>query len=567
MIRYLRYLFSICENKEKNTLILFGLLAIIAALFETVNISALIPLINSIVSPAENIFDKHQYFSFLENIFSVNNTINYLIIFLVIFLIKVIYLISFNWFVLSFLKKVERRLTKKLFETYINQPLNFFFKKKTSEILRNLTNETAIFRGALQDAIELFVEIILIFFVLSLLLFISFKATILIILLVFIISLIYISATKKKITKWANDRIIYLNKYYQNVIQTFRLIIEVKIFNVSNLFTSKNSDNINNLTDIIHFRSFIKTLPKLVLETVGVIFFVLIIFMFIKSDSDINDIIIILGVFLASSIRIISSSNKLLVIYQNIKNSIPSLKIVNDEIKLSKSLQKNAFNLVKFDKKIILKNINFSYLENKVFENLNLEINKNSIIGIFGKSGQGKSTLIRIVSSLLKPSSGKLIVDDKELKNDEFLNVSIIPQEFNFFEASIKDNITFTNKNEKVDQRRLQRAIETTQLQDSVLNKNGITIDTLLNNELKNFSGGQLQRIALSRAIYKNSDLLILDEATSALDHESEDEIMRLLDIIKKEKTIIIISHDQKNFKNCDIVYELKNKKIIKSDQ
>jgi len=567
MIRYFRYLFSICENKEKYILILFGLLAIIAALFETVNISALIPLINSIVSPAENIFDKHQYFSFLENIFSVNNTINYLIIFLLIFLIKVIYLISFNWFVLSFLKKVERRLTKKLFETYINQPLNFFFKKKTSEILRNLTNETAIFRGALQDAIELFVEIILIFFVLSLLLFISFKATILIIVLVFIISLIYINATKKKIAKWANDRILYLNKYYQNVIQTFRLITEVKIFNVSNLFSSRNSDNINNLTDIIHFRAFIKTLPKLVLETVGVIFFVLIIFMFIKSDSDINDIVIVLGVFLASSIRIISSSNKLLVIYQNIKNSIPSLKIVNEEIKLSKNIQKNFFKLVKFDKKIILKNIDFSYSENKVFENLNLEINKNSIIGIFGKSGQGKSTLIRIVSSLLKPSSGKLIVDDKELKNDEFLNVSIIPQEFNFFEASIKDNITFTNKNEKIDQSRLQRAIESTQLQDSVLNKNRITIDTFLNNELKNFSGGQLQRIALSRAIYKNSDLLILDEATSALDHESEDEIMRLLDIIKKEKTIIIISHNQKNFKNCDIVYELKNKKIIKSDQ
>ena len=567
MIRYFRYLFSICENKEKYSLILFGLSAIIAALFETVNISALIPLINSIVNPADNIFDKHQYFSFLENIFSVNNTINYLIIFLLIFLIKVIYLISLNWFVLSFLKKVERRLTKKLFETYINQPLNFFFKKKTSEILRNLTNETAIFRGALQDSIELFKEIILIFFVLSLLLFISFKATTLIIFLVFIISLIYINVTKKKIEKWANDRILYLNKYYQNVIQTFRLITEVKIFNVSNLFSSRNSDNINNLTDIIHFRAFIKMLPKLVLETVGVIFFVLIILMFVKSDSDINDIVIVLGVFLASSIRIISSSNKLLVIYQNIKNSIPSLKIVNEEIKLSKNIQKNVLNLVKFDKKIILKNIDFGYSENKVFENLNLEINKNSIIGIFGKSGQGKSTLIRIVSSLLKPSSGKLIVDDKELKNDEFLNVSIIPQEFNFFEASIKDNITFTNKDEKVDQRRLQRAIESTQLQDSVLNKNGITIDALLNNELKNFSGGQLQRIALSRAIYKNSDLLILDEATSALDHESEDEIMRLLDIIKKEKTIIIISHNQKNFKNCDIVYELKNKKIIKSDQ
>ena len=147
------------------------------------------------------------------------------------------------------------------------------------------------------------------------------------------------------------------------------------------------------------------------------------------------------------------------------------------------------------------------------------------------------------------------------------MNVSIIPQEFNFFEASIKDNITFADKNKEIDLQRLQKSIEATKLQDCVLDKNGISIDTLLNNELKNFSGGQLQRIALSRAIYKDSDLLILDEATSALDHESENEIMSLLNNLKKEKTIIIISHNQNNFENCDIVYEIKNKKIIKSDK
>ena len=355
MRQYFKYLFSICENKEKNILILFGVLSVIAAIFETINISALIPLINSIISPDESILERSKYFLFLENLFSDNNTINYLIIFLLVFLTKIIYMISFNWFILSFLKKAERRLTKKLFENYINQSLNFFFRKKTSEILRNLTNETAIFRGGLKDAIELFVELILIIFIFSLLFLISLKATIVIIFLVSIVSSIYILFTKKKVTKWANDRIFYLNKYYQNVIQTFRLITEIKIFNVSNLFISRNYKNIDNLTDIVHFRAFIKTLPKLVLESVGVIFFVLIIFIFINSNTDTNDVVVILGVFLASSIRIISSSNKLLVIYQNIKNSIPSLKIVNEELKLCTSIQKNTIKLIKFNDKIILK--------------------------------------------------------------------------------------------------------------------------------------------------------------------------------------------------------------------
>lgn len=567
MKKYFRYLFAICEKNEKKILFLAGFFAILAAIFETINISALIPLINSIINPSENIFETNKYLFFLDNFFSDNSVINYVIIFLVIFLFKVIYLVVFNWFILSFLKKVERRVTNKLFNLYINQPLKFFFDKKTSEILRNLTNEVAIFRGALQDSIELFVEVILIVFISFLLLALSFKATIVIFILVLFVSFIYINLTKNKINKWAKDRIFYVNNYYQNVIQTFRLITEIKIFNVGNLFVSRNSTNIKNLTNIIHYRSFIKVLPKLVLETVGVIFFVLIILLLIKSGTDLNKILIILGVFLASSIRIISSSNKLLVIYQNIKNSIPSLKILNNELNLNNNNLSIQTNLIQFKQNIHLSKVDFGYEKNKVFNNLDFEIKKNSLIGIFGQSGQGKSTLIRLISSLIKPDKGELFVDNKRLGENDYLNVSIIPQEFNFFEGSIKENITFSIDDDLVDLKRLEEAIKFTRLEHKVFNKSNVNINTKINDELKNLSGGQLQRIALSRAIYKNSDLLILDEATSALDKESEKEIIDLLVSLKKNKTIIIISHNHNNFENCDIVYEIKNKNLIKYDQ
>jgi len=566
MKKYFQYLFSILEKSEKITIFLTGIFAIIAAVFETVNISALIPLINSIINPTKDIFENNEYLFFLDNLFSENSTLNYLIIFLVIFLIKVIYLVIFNWVILNFLKKVERRVTNNLFKLYLSQSLSFFFKKKTSEILRNLTNEIAIFRGAIQDAIELFAEVILLIFILSLLIVVNFKATFIIFVFVSFVSFIYINLTKKKISKWAKDRIFYVNKYYQNVLQTFRLITEIKIFNVSNIFLDRNFENIKNLTNIIHFRSFIKILPKLILETVGVIFFVLIIYILISSNANLNDILITLGVFMASSIRIISSSNKLLVIYQQIKNSIPSLKIMNNELSLANN-NVVKINLIKLDKDIELQNVNFNYSNNLIFENLNLEIKKNTCIGIFGKSGQGKSTLIRLLSTLIKPNSGNIIVDGKKLSQEDFLNISIIPQEFNFFEGSIKENITFTNNDSSINYERLKKSINFTDLENSIFQKNNTTIDTKLNDELKNFSGGQLQRIALSRAIYKDSDLLILDEATSALDEESENEIMNLITSLKKEKTIIIISHNHENFKNCDRVYEIKNKKIILHDK
>ena len=569
MKQFFKYLSKICKKDEKIILVFTGLLAIIAATFEAINISALIPLINSIISPNQNIFANNQYLVFLNELFSKNSIINYIIIFSLIFFIKIIYLLAFNWFVLNFLKKVERRVVTKLFRIYINQSLNFFYTKKVSEILRNLTNEIGIFRGSLKDAIDLFVEITLIIFILSLLFVISFKATFVIVILVGISSLLYIQATKKKIAKWAKERILYLNRYYQNVMQTFRLITEIKIFNVGEMFLERNTKNIRNLTNIVHYRTFIKILPKLLLESIGVIFFVLIIFILINSDANVNSILVTLGIFLASSIRIISSSNKLLIIYQNIKNSIPSLKLMTNELSLIEINKDNNINLLKLKRNIELKNVYFSYKdkETEIFTDLNLEIKKNSFIGIFGKSGQGKSTLIRIISSLIKPDNGDLFVDGKRVEEKNFLNMSIIPQESNFFEGSIKENITFTDNEELINKDRLKKSLEITNLKENVFLKNKISIDTELNDELKNFSGGQLQRIALSRAIYKNSDLLILDEATSALDESSENEIVKLLNRLKKETTIILISHNHSNFQNCDIVYEIKDKKITRYDK
>lgn len=564
---FIKNLFFIFSRKEKISFFIFIFFSTISAGLETINISALIPLINVIIDSSNKVIFKHANLDFLNYLFSNNLVINYLLIFLFLFLIKIFYTIIFNWFVLDFLKKSERRLNNNLFKKYLRQPLAFFFRKKTSEILRNLTNETSIFRGSVQDLIELFVEIILLIFIFSLLLIVNPKASLIVVGMVLAVSLIYVTFTKKKIKKWADERLFFMNKYYQNILQTFRLISEIKIFGSSDMFRINNYNNVYNLTNIIHYRNFLKILPKIVLETIGVVFFVLVIYILVKSKSNLNDILVTVGIFLFSAIRILSSSNKLIIIYQNIKNAIPSIKLLSEEIIKLEKTSDDKIETKKFYKDIKLQKIKFAYQNNIIFDNLNLEIKKNSCIGFYGDSGQGKSTLVKILAGLLKPSEGIFLVDDGLLKNNEVLDASIIPQEFNFFEGSIKQNIIFNFNTSGLNPRRLELATNITKLNEKVFKLNNTDLDTMLNDELKNFSGGQLQRIALSRSLYKNSDLIILDEATSALDSASESEIIDLLNELKKDKTIIIFSHNHSNFKICDVVYEIKNKNIFLSDK
>ena len=213
-----------------------------------------------------------------------------------------------------------------------------------------------------------------------------------------------------------------------------------------------------------------------------------------------------------------------------------------------------------------MKDINFKYPESKeyLFQNLNLKINKNSIVGIQGESGSGKSTLIDLILGFLEPSSGKIYVDQLNVgKNIEIWqkNLSFVPQKPFILDDTIKNNIIFGDKN--INQDLLENSVKNSGCQNFVNN-----LDEKLNFRVgergNKLSGGQIQRIAIARALYNNTQILIFDEFTSALDNETEVEILEQINRLKMNKTIIISSHKISTLKICDEVFSIKNKKIIK---
>ena len=243
------------------------------------------------------------------------------------------------------------------------------------------------------------------------------------------------------------------------------------------------------------------------------------------------------------------------------------IKKIQSDLNLDTQIS-NSLNKIGFSEKIELKNISFSHDSrfNPIFDNINISIEKGKIIGLFGESGVGKSTLVDIISGLITPQEGSLFVDNKKINNPVLLRewqneISYVTQNTILFKGSLKDNIIFSSSNEHYDFDLLNKVIQQSKLEKftAELPKG---LDTDVGELGVKVSGGQKQRIGIARALYKKPKFLIFDEATNALDNYSEDYIFETIFKLKNEFTILIISHKKSLIDKCDKIYEINNSKV-----
>lgn len=228
---------------------------------------------------------------------------------------------------------------------------------------------------------------------------------------------------------------------------------------------------------------------------------------------------------------------------------------------------------IPFEKEIVLENVAFQYEKNlpKVLLDVNLRIPKGSRVGIIGKTGEGKSTLLDILMGLLLPTEGQIKIDGIPINSRNYRqwqrHISHVPQSIYLADISVLENIAFGVPKELINNDRVMLAAKRAQIANTIDNlENGY--NTLVGERGVKLSGGQRQRIGIARALYKNADVIIFDEATSALDNETEEAVMEQINILEKHLTLIIIAHRKSTLNKCDFIIELdsgKAKRIIKA--
>jgi ABC-type bacteriocin/lantibiotic exporter with double-glycine peptidase domain len=199
---------------------------------------------------------------------------------------------------------------------------------------------------------------------------------------------------------------------------------------------------------------------------------------------------------------------------------------------------------------------------------VSLVIPAGGIVGFVGTNGSGKTTLLDLVSGLLEPQAGHIEVDGVRLDSANRrawqANIAYVPQQVFLLEATLAENIAFGSAPAQIDRERLEAAARSACLADFIADLPrgyGQTLGT----GGRGLSGGQLQRLAIARALYRNASLLILDEATSALDVESESELAETLNSLRSGRTVLIIAHRPGVLRHCDLVFELAAGKVAGS--
>ena len=211
---------------------------------------------------------------------------------------------------------------------------------------------------------------------------------------------------------------------------------------------------------------------------------------------------------------------------------------------------------------IILKDICFSYGEERILDNISLHVREKEHIGVLGGSGTGKSTFLKILAGLYELHNGYREVAGECISENIRKNVAMVMQTPGLLPLSIRENITCGHP---ISEERMWEAIRAAQLEEWILSlPEGI--DTYVGERGTNVSGGQAQRIAIARAIAKNAPVILLDEPTSALDDKTMDSLMTALDVLTEGKTVIHVTHRKETVQNYDRIMVLEGGKLYDTE-
>ena len=296
---------------------------------------------------------------------------------------------------------------------------------------------------------------------------------------------------------------------------------------------------------------------KFITELLTIIFISISISFIFITGGNISNLILSLSLFIRMTPKVYNAQIRLLDSVAMV--SWPRLH--NKKIEWAKNYKNNSFSNkknLKFDGKIVFENVNFNYPNCKtILKNINLVINQNECIGIIGKSGCGKSTMLDLITGIIKPQKGSIFLSEENINNININSwrekIGIVMQENFFRNDTIASNITL---GAKIDRNKIKNSLIKANAWDFV-NQLPNGIDEKVFDRGSRFSGGQRQRLALARALYSNPQILLLDEPSTGLDISSEKKLISSIQKIKGGMTIIIVSHKKEVIEICDRVLKL----------
>ncbi len=569
MREFLKFLLS-----RKLSIFLLIILVFLASIVESISFTSLPIALRIILNSQEapRIFSNVKELEFLDEIikdifFEVEPKTAILrlaILTFAIFFLKFLILFVKDLIVSYTEEKIIMELRNKMFLKLVKLPVYWINTNSSGEILSRFVNDVKLLKGSLTEGIfEFIFSFVRLIVYLSICIVIAFNLLIFGILIAIPLGILLFLISKAMNYRWnkLNQNMAQISSYINSVVRGIKVI---KIFSNQNIESEKFNKISKN-----YFLSSVK------LEALGsfssnfsefVVSIPIILFLIYISNAVFTKSIITSDQFIVFLILIVSSISPIKRIFKANSHIQRGISIYRRTLEFLNVEDEPRGGIIKFERlkeKIVLENVSFYYGDKLILKDINLTIKRGEKVGIVGLSGAGKTTLIEIIAGLLKPTTGKILIDNIDLWDYDIESyrekIAFVPQEPFLFEGSIYDNLTL-GKHISLD--KVEYACRLANIDDFIESLPNKYFYKISEGGL-NLSGGQRQRLTIARAILREPEIILLDEPTSNVDAQSEEKIIQALEKFLYNKTAIIITHRISSILFTDKIVVMKDGKIV----
>lgn len=580
MLDISRKLYAILDHGERKGALILFMLMLLTGLMGMAGVASILPFLEVLANP--DAIESKEYLSWAYHAFGFQSNYSFSIFLgfttfvVVVFGIGLQALTQYSTIRYTFMRGYD--WSSRLMEAYFSRPYFWFLNRNSADLGKAILSEVEqVIHYTLLPFLQFLSGALQSFFLIVLLLIVD--------PLVAILSFLILGSTYgmvywrlKQYLEHIGKRRIRENQLRFEISQeAFGGIKEVKAAGLESGYIASFRKAALRYARYRSHVGIISIIPGFAIQVIafGGILFVLM-YLLISQEGNLLEVIPIMGMFAFCALRLLPTLGLLYQSLTKMKSGKPALDLLHEDLfevvpeaadlNITKT-QSDIFPM-KFSNHIELKQVEYTYpkAHTSALKNISLKIKANTIVGFAGSTGAGKTTAVDMILGLLPPQKGELIVDGTPITSDNLISwqrtFGYVPQHIFLADDTVTANIAFGIPTNQVNHAAVIRAAKIAELHEFVMSELKDGYGTTVGERGVRLSGGQRQRIGIARAMYHDPDILIMDEATSALDNLTERAVMRAIETLSSEKTIIMIAHRLSTVKDCDTIFLFEEGKL-----
>ena len=551
-------------------------LMLIAALLEALGIGAVIPLLGAVSQP-ETVLANEPVRRLLQAFGAAIDAQRLVLLagatMILVFALKGALLLVSTWLQGKILHEQRAKLSRVLFSHYLHLPYGLFLGKNVAHLMHVVagvsTNFATVFMASVMALVA---EILVCLTIVGLLVLVSPTVTGIAAAFMLVVGGAYVGWSRRGLASTGREQHAAALGLNKSMMEGLGSLKETRVLGAEEYFLRKFDDLAQRYMRHSARLYIFNHAPRLVAETLFVLIVVGAVMALSAAGRDLKPDLPLMALFGMAFLRLLPCFNRMLVAFTGARVHLVALNTLFTELDETRRLAPapvaaaGAMPALKLERALQLEGVSYSYPDqpSRALHGVSLEIRRGETVGLVGKSGAGKTTLVDVILGLLQPQEGAVLCDGAPIagRQHEWRGlVGYIPQSIYLTDDSIRRNIAFGIEDRDIDEHAVRRALTAAQLEEFV-GSLPAGLDTVVGDRGVRLSGGQRQRIGIARALYRDPQLLVLDEATSALDAETESGVNEAIRQLGKSKTLIIIAHRHTTVRNCGRLYLIDEGRI-----